>query len=393
VKVVACAFGSAGFLYPMICAARAIGSGGHEVLVVSGPESAPVLAGAGLTRFPRPGIDGPSFTVPDWGNPASVAIQLKHAAAACDELRPDLMLTSILAIGPLLAAERRSVPVAVLGQFCHLWPADEDELARRRAGNDQFEHAWRYRDMGRIYAVARDACGLPPRDWRLASFPMAGDRLLLRSAPGLEPSADKLEAASRVGFVGACAWEPEGDVAADIGWARSRPGNPVLYAYLGRTFGARQLWPWLLDALNDGTYRAFAVPSRSDEEQPSIPPFVRFAPGHSQSAVVSECALVTGSATSTAALAAVQSGLPLLGADSGGEQGAVAAALTALGMFRTISDADPAGQVASALADEAMSKASRAARDMLELIDSRAAVLAELCRVLTGNSGAGREPQ
>jgi UDP:flavonoid glycosyltransferase YjiC (YdhE family) len=393
VKVVACAFGSAGFLYPIICAAHAMRSGGHEVLIVSGPESAPVLAAAGLTRFPRPGIDGPSFTVSDWGNPASVAIQLKHAAAACDELRPDLMLASILAIGPLLAAERRGIPVAVLGQFCHLWPADEEDLALRRAGNDQFEHAWRYGDMGRIYALARDACGLPSRDWRLASFPMAGDRLLLRSVPGLEPAADRLEAAGRVGFVGACAWEPEGDIAADIAWARSTPGNPVLYAYLGRTFGARQLWPWLLEALNDGTYRAFAVPSRSDEERPSIPPFVRVAPGHSQSAVVRECALVTGSATSTSALAAMQSGLPLLGADSGGEQGAVAAALTALGMFRTLSDADPAGQVASALGDDAMSKSARAARDMLELIDSRDAVLAELRRLITDTSGAAQESQ
>jgi UDP:flavonoid glycosyltransferase YjiC (YdhE family) len=391
VKVVACAFGSPGFLYPMICAARAMRSDGHEVLIVSGPESASCAARAGLARFPRPGTDGPSFTVPDWGNPASVAIQLKHAAAACDELRPDLMIASILAIGPLIAAERRGIPVAVLGQFCHLWPADEDELALRQAANDPFEHVWRYRDMGRIYAVARDACGLPPRDWRLASFPMAGDRLLLRSAPGLEPAADRLEAVGRVGFAGACAWEPDGDIGPDIGWARSQPGHPVLYAYLGRTFGARQLWPWLLEALGDGTYRAFAVPSRSDEEQPSIPPFVRIAPGHSQSALVRECALVMGSATSTAALAAAAAGLPLLGADSGGEQGAIAAALTAQGMFRKIGDADPAGQVASALADDAMAKAAGAARDMLELIDSRDAVLAELRRLITGSSGAARD--
>ncbi len=392
-KVVACAFGSAGFLHPMICAARAVRSAGHEVLVVSGPQSAPALAAAGLARFPRPGTDGPSFTVSDWGNPASVAIQLKHACAACDELRPDLVLTSILAIGPLLAAERRDIPVAVLGQFCHLWPADDDDLARRQAGYDPFEHAWRYRDMGRLYAAARDACGLPPRAWTLASFPMAGDRLLLRSAPGLEPAAARLEPAGRVGFAGACMWEPDGDIAPDIGWARSRPGIPLIYAYLGRVFGARRLWPWLLEALAGGRCRAFAVPSRSDEELPVIPPSARIAPGHSQSALVRECALVTGSATSTAALAAVRTGLPLLGADSGGEQGAVAAALTALGMFRAIGDADAAGQVASVLADDAMAKAARVARDMLQTIDSRQAVIAELRRLITGAAGTAADPR
>lgn len=391
-KVVACAFGSAGFLYPMICAARALRSAGHEVLVVSGPESVPDLAAAGLTRFPRPGIDGPSFTVPDWGNPASVAIQLKHADAACGELRPDLVFTSILAIGPLLAAEVRGIPVAVLGQFCHLWPADDDDLAMREAGQDPFEHAWRYRDMGRIYAAARDACGLPPRTWTLASFPMAGDRLLLRSAPGLEPATGRLEPAGRVAFAGACMWEPEGDMAADAEWARSSPGIPLIYAYLGRVFGARQLWPWLLEALQGGRYRAFAVPSRSDEELPVIPPFVRIAPGHGQSALLRDCALVAGSATSTAALAAVRTGLPLLGADRGGEQGAIAAALSSLGMFRAIDDEAPACRVASVLADEGMARAARVASDMLELIDSRQAVVTELRRLITGVRDTALEP-
>jgi UDP:flavonoid glycosyltransferase YjiC (YdhE family) len=377
VKAVLCTFGSAGFLHPMIYAAHALRSDGHEVVLVAGPESAATLAAEGLARFPRPGTDGPSFTVADWGHPASVAIQLKHAAAACDEMRPDLVLTSILAIGPLLAAEQRGIPVAVLGQFCNLWPADEDALA----GDDPFEHAWRYRDMGRIYAATRDACGLPPRDWTLASFPMAGDRLLLRSAPGLDPVADRI--AWRVGFVGSCSWEPPGDVSADLDWARSRPGSPVLYAYLGRTFGNRQLWPWLLNALSSGGYRAFAVAGRSDEQLSPMPSSVRVAPGCHQSAVVSECALVTGSATSTAALAAVRAGLPVLGADSGGEQGAIAAVLTGLGMFRAIGESDPAGQVASVLGEDAMVKAARAARESLEVVDSRAAVIGELDRLTT----------
>ena len=377
-RAVLCAFGSAGFLYPMVRAGLALTSAGHEVLVVSGPDAEGALAAAGLARFPRPGADGPSFTIPDWGHPVSVAIQLKHAAAACDEMRPDLVLTSILAIGPLLAAEQRGIPAAVLGQFCHLWPADADALERAPEGDHM---AWRYHEMSGLYATVRQACGLPPRNWTLAAFPMAGDRLLLRSAPGLQPDSGRL--GDGTGFVGACSWEPGGDVNADLDWARTQPGGPVLYAYLGRTFGQRHLWPWLLEALDGGRYRAFAVPARSDEQLPSIPPFARIAPARSQSALVRECALVTGSATSTAALAAVQAGLPLLGADSGGEQAAIAAALTGLGMFRAIAEHDPVGQLAAVLRDDGMAVAARAARDSLARVDSDAAILAELTRLIS----------
>lgn len=387
-KAVLCAFGSPGFLHPMIHAASALKSAGHEVIVVSGPESRSALRSAGLPRFPRPGGDGSSFTVPDWGNPVSVAMQLKHAGAACDEMRPDVVLSSVLAIGPLLAAEQRGVPAAVLGQLCHLWPADEADLGLLAAA-DRAERAWRYHSTGQLYATAREACGLPARDWNVASFPLAGDRMLLRSAPELEPAAERLGGA--VGYVGSCHWEPPGTDADALAWARSEPGARTVYAYLGRTFGGGALWPWLLDALAGGEHRAFVAAARSDEEPPALPGHVRAAPGCGQAVLLRDCAAVVGSSTTTSALAAVQAGLPMIGADSGGEQKLVTEALSRLGMLRVISRAEPARQLSDVLDDRMMSASAGAARDWLEQVDSRAAIVSETCRLAaTPMAGAAR---
>src|SRR5262249_7123290 len=145
VKFLFCPLASHGFVYPLIGIARVLRARNHEVVFVTGPAFAQTLGAAGFDRVSRGARDGSSFDVSSWFNPVSIAIQVRHIEYALQSFQADSLVTTQLALGPLIVAEMRRLPVAVLGLATYIWPlwpldhvpqSPEDERLR-----------WRYADM------------------------------------------------------------------------------------------------------------------------------------------------------------------------------------------------------------------------------------------------------
>ncbi len=381
-RCVVAGFGSPGFLYPLLDAARALSEDGADVCVVTERGASATVAAFGFERVPFPGGDRASFAVPNWGDPLAIELQRRHVLAAATDVSASLVVTNILAIGPLLAAERLGIPVLVIGQLCHLWPADTGAVADSPS-TDVDELTWRYRDAGRLYAQARDALGYPVRRWDVHDFPMLGDRLLLRGAPALEPAAERLS--ERVGFAGPCWLEPPGRDQAAHAWLDAGPGEFTAYTLLGRTFGEDSVWPWLRRELASSAGRTLVAAGRHDHELASAAG-VHLVDGRWMSALVARCDVAVGSATTTLALGSLLGGVPLLLTSGGGEQSVISARLSARGAARVISTRGGRDGELHRMSTDATAR-SRAASlgEQLRVIDSHAAVV-DAARSLTGSA-------
>jgi UDP:flavonoid glycosyltransferase YjiC (YdhE family) len=117
------AFGDAGHAFPAIALARALRSGGHEVLVETWERwrQAVEAEGVGFTAAeeyrtfppPPPGSE-------DAASAADAAIAL---APLMEDFRPDAVVSDILTLAPALAAERAGVRRATL--IPHVYPVHE----------------------------------------------------------------------------------------------------------------------------------------------------------------------------------------------------------------------------------------------------------------------------
>ncbi|MDP9104641.1 MAG: hypothetical protein M3N49_01785 [Candidatus Eremiobacteraeota bacterium] len=274
---------------------------------MTGREFAPLIESCGFRRIPRGDEDGVSFDVPRWPNPLAVAIQVKHLEYALAEFRPDVIVTSQLALGPLIVAEMNAIPVVVQGIGTYLWErvADDDATEAEIA-----QRVWHEQEALRIYNEARTLLGLRERHERRADFPLLGDRYLLRSVPAL---CDPATLPERVRLVGGCLWEPPAhDVELDDWLAANAGAEPTAYAQIGRSFGLPSAWPALRDGLSRLPLRVAASVGRIDAEIGMIPAnfFVR---AHvDQASVLPHASVVIATGHATAVLGALEHGLPLL---------------------------------------------------------------------------------
>ncbi len=126
-RVLVAAFGDPGHAFPAFALARALKARGHEVLVESWEQwRKPVTEQLGIefvaaqeyTVYPPPGADTPE------GRTAA------DAAAALAELmrefKPDVAVSDVLTVAPMLAAEVAGVPRATL--VPHVYPVQEPGL-------------------------------------------------------------------------------------------------------------------------------------------------------------------------------------------------------------------------------------------------------------------------
>lgn len=321
-NVTLCPLSDPGYLYPVLAAGRELRRRGHTVQVLAGPDAAPAVAAAGLelsALAPRTALSVAHWTVRGPEQYAAVA-------AAVRELRPDVLVTSVLNHGALVAAEAAGLPVVVLGLAAHLWPY-------RFGPDDGCGRAWRLAEMLKHYTAVRESAGLAPRRDRFADTPLLGSAFLLRGHPVMEVPGAELPSVVR--HVGPCWWEPAPPV-------REEPlpdAGPVAYVHLGRTFGGSSLWPRLNAAFASGAYRAVVELGRSGP--PEAAPGARLTVGRRarMGPLVERADLVLTNATSAPVLAALLHGKPLLVAPNGSEQQVLAAACLRAGVARRLPDA------------------------------------------------------
>ncbi|WP_211589787.1 glycosyltransferase [Microbispora sp. H11081] len=345
-NVLLCPFSDPGYLYPALAVGRELRRRGHRVLVLGRSGAVPTAGLAGLAALDAAGYEGTGgFSVGRWA--LGGAAQYRAVRHVAREFRADVLVTSVLGHGALLAAEALDLPVVVLGFAAHLWPY-------AAGGEGEPRHVvareWRLRETLRHYRGLRELAGLPPRRDRRAERPLIGSGLLLRGGPALEYPGAVLPEGVR--HVGPCQWEPAVDPGEvdRIDRRLSRVGKPVVYVHLGRQFGGQSLWPALNEAFTGGPFQAVVERARSGEPSPAAGADILVVREPWMGPLVERAALVLTNATTSPVLAALRHGKPLAVAPAGSEQPLLAEACVRAGVAVRFPCGDQPGPGAAVLA-------------------------------------------
>ncbi|MER7706983.1 glycosyltransferase [Kitasatospora sp. NPDC097605] len=360
-NILLCPLSDGGYLYPALAAGRELRRRGHRVSVLGRAAAAPFAAEAGLPFAAAEEFGGErAFDAARWG--VTGLAQYRATVRAARQAGADLLLTSVLCNGALLAAEVLDVPVVVLGLSIHLWTyrsggADEPQYGRTREN--------RTRETLALYAATREQAGLGRRGAHGAASDdsvLLGDALLLRGTPELEYPGAELPA--RVHHVGPLAWEPAADPAelAAVDTALARTGKPVVYVHLGRFFGGGTPWPRLNATFTGGRYQAVVEQGRTGEARPDPDADILLVRKPWLGPLVERAGLVMTAGTSAPVLGALLRGRPLGVTPNGSEQpvlsGALLRAGAAVHLPRTPSP-DPAAPLDAAWRDERLRARAR----------------------------------
>jgi UDP:flavonoid glycosyltransferase YjiC (YdhE family) len=314
--VLHCPLSDPGFLYPGIAVAAALRDRGHDVwTMAAGPAAAP-LAAAGVRHLPA-GLYGDerAFMVAAWFR--ELPEQYRAIRRAAREVRPDVLVTSVLCHGALLAAEALDLPVVVLGLAAHLW-------GYAAGAGGEAKHAtlrsWRTNDMLRLYNEGRERAGFAARLPDATGRAFIGSALLLRGDPELEFPGARLP--EGVHHVGPCAWEPPADPAEvqEVFDLLDRVDKPLVYVHLGRRFGATSPWPRLNAAFTGGRFQALVELGRSERPRPASDADLLVVRKPWMGPFVERAGLVLSNGTSASVLHALLRGRPLGLSPAGSEQ-------------------------------------------------------------------------
>lgn len=327
-RVLLAPLGDPGFLYPAIAVGGQLRRRGARVWLLGEPRSAAAAAAAGLPLLASDGYGTDrAFRTHRWF--LAGGEQYRATLRAARDVDPDVIVTTVLCLGALLAAERLDVPCVVVGLATHLWP-----YAAGGQGEDQswVQREWRLAEFLRSYCRAAEEAGLPVRRARLTQSTLTGAALLLRGEPAWEYPGSVLPPG--VHHVGSCWWEPPAapNECADVLARLARVGKPVVYVHLGRTFGGESLWPRLNAMFTGGAYQALVERGRSGEPAPAPEADVVVVRKPWMGPLVAASRVVLTNATSAPVLGAVRYGRPLIVAPNGSEQPVLAAACIRTGL-------------------------------------------------------------
>ncbi|MFF3890053.1 glycosyltransferase [Streptomyces sp. NPDC001914] len=338
-NVLLCPLSDPGYLYPAVAVGRELRRRSHAVHVLAGPGAIPVATAAGLDVSAA--SDDTALSVAHWT--VRGPEQYTEVARAVRRLRPDVLVTSVLNHGALVAAEAAGLPVVVLGLAAHLWPYRSGGAGP----SDTHDRSWRLTETLKHYRAVRETAGLAPRRDRFPDTPLLGTTFLLRGHPVLEPADAELPPAVR--HVGPCWWEPEPSSAEPL-----PDSKPLAYVHLGRTFGGASLWPRLNAGFTSGTYRAVVELGRSGASEAAADADLIVGRRPWMGPLVERADLVLTNATSAPVLAALLHGKPLLVAPNGSEQQVLATACLRAGVARRMPEpGTPAADLRTAIEETA----------------------------------------
>ncbi|WP_424217573.1 glycosyltransferase (plasmid) [Streptomyces sp. BI20] len=331
-RVLLCPESSPGFLYPVVATGRALLARGHAVTLLSADPTGPAARACGLPVLDAGAVAGPdaprAFRVDRWflEGPA----QYRAVLRAAREARPDVLVTSLLCPGALLAAERLDLPVVVVGLAVHLWPYAGGGAAEPEIGDTR---EWRLNDVLTQYRKLREECGFRSRPrGGYGQHLLSGAACLLRGPAALEHPGARLPA--HVHRVGGLVWEPapEPGVWEELRARLAAGGKPLVYVHLGRVFGGEGLWPRLEAAFADGPFQAVVETGRTDGRAARPGPWLHPVRLPWLEPLVRGATAVLGNGTSAPVLAALRHRRRLVLAPNGGEQRLLAAACVRAGV-------------------------------------------------------------
>ncbi|MBV8579236.1 MAG: hypothetical protein JOZ86_01205 [Candidatus Eremiobacteraeota bacterium] len=383
-----------GFVFSSLAVARALRARGHAVAFVTDGAYAPVLAEHGFARLPNGADDLSSFQLDGWFDPMRIAAQVKHLAGALAASRPDVILASNLAMGPLLVRRLVTVPVAVLGSAVFLWPGLR---ASDESGDAALEArlAWRYADQMRHLTRAAELLGIVLGEAPYERSPLFGDRYLLQGVPGLQRRRAMLPRAAR--FVGPCTFDAVAALADDdAAWlaAQRAHGRRIVYAQLGPVFEKPSVWAAFRRRLARGDIAAVVCTERHDRPLDDAPPNALVRVRVPQDAVLPHADAVLCTGHPTAVLGALAHGVPLVIAPSGSGSEELAEACVRRGAALDVIAARDGGEdddvfpraLDRLLDDASFARAAAELRDELAAFDGPANVCRELEELVAAQS-------
>ena len=387
-KILLCPLSDGGYLYPAIAAGLELRRRGHAVSALGRVRAAPILAEAGLPFVAAEDLgERAGFSAARWGSTGMD--QYRATLRAATLARADLLVTSVLCHGALVAAEVLDIPVVVIGLSVHLWDyrAGGDGEPRRETREN------RTRDTLVHHAALREQAGLRPRHHPRAQHPLLGDALLLRGAPELEYPGALLP--GRLHHVGPLAWEPAADPAEldELRQQLDRNGKPVVYVHLGRFFEGINQWPVLNAAFTTGPFQAVVERGRSRDPRPAPGADVLLVHKPWMGPLIDWAGLVMSSGTSAPVLASLLRGRPLAVSPNGAEQPLLAAACLRAGVAVRVPPTvtgDPAALLGSAWRDRGLHGHARDLGRKLAAMDSAARAADVVERVASSAGPAGK---
>jgi hypothetical protein len=311
------------------------GPGAHDVRVLARESASHVVGESGLPLIVAEDHQGHSaFNVIRWILEGDH--QYRTIMRVARDFRPDVLVTSALCHGALLAAERLDVPVVVVGFAAHMFEyasGGVPEPGTRSAPRD-----WVSRVVSDGYREHRERAGLPPRRDPECYTPLLGTATLLRGDPSLEIPGARLP--ERVTHTGPCDWEPTPDPAelADVTSRLDRVGKPLVYVHLGRVFEKTNPWPRLNAVFTDGPFQAVVELGRSKDPRPAPGADLLVVRKPWMGPLLDRASLALTSATSAPVLGALLRGVPLGVSPAGSEQPILAAACLRAGLAVQVSD-------------------------------------------------------
>jgi UDP:flavonoid glycosyltransferase YjiC (YdhE family) len=364
-RVLIASLATPGFVFPSIAVAERLRARGDDVAFVTDRSFAAALAARGFERLARSEPDGSSFEIDGWFEPLRVAIQVKHLQRAVEEFRPDVVLASNLALGPLIVRRTHRLPVAVLGPVVFLWPSIR-QASHPAADGEEQRLVWRHADQIRHFELACRALGVPLTPSPYERSPLFGDRFLLQGVPELQRDADALPEAVR--FVGSCALDAlDVDAARETAWleVQRRHGRRVVYVQLGRFFEKPSIWRAFRDWIVERDVAAIVCTERYDGAVDDLPPNVLAGARVPQDAVLPHADGVVCNGQPTAVLGAIAHGRPLAIVPSGSGTEELADACVRYGVAVVPKRPDAADDVTLALDRLLASPSLRAAAQRL----------------------------
>jgi MGT family glycosyltransferase len=368
-----------GHLSPVISAARRLVARGHRVRIMSDRCNRPEIEGAGARHIEyqlapnRADKTVDSDLLRDWETTTPMeqfgclrdrvmcGRALEYALDARAEIRrdpPDLVVSSDLLFGPMVAAEAAGLPYAILApNLCihplpgvppfgpGFWPARNEEERRRDAQVAALNHAALNQGLPEVNA-ARRALGLAPLG-ELAEQIAKAERYWLATSPAFDFPAERLPPLFR--YVG-----PELDDPAEAGpwvppWASddSRPLVLVAFSTAFQNQGAAV--QRVLDALAELPVRGLLTLGPALDEAFRVPANVAAVRAAPHARVMQEAAAAVSHCGHGTVMKALAAGVPLLCLPMGRDQHDNAARVVARGAGLELPVAAEPPDIAAAL--------------------------------------------
>ena len=358
-RILFCCLGTHGFVYPAVGIALQLRHLGNEVAFATSPSFGTLLSQQGLQRISVQDLDGVGFQTSKWFVDSELRAQLAHVHRALRVFRPDVVVTSQLALAPMVVCSQEQRPLAVLGFAGFPFPASEAAL---KDSTSEFSrgNAYRFNSVVDFYLSARQVAGLDNRDGEavartIEASPLFGRLCLVQSVP--EFICGMIAPQARL--IGSCLWEPDEPDDDLRRWLEVDSEQPIVYVQPGRSFDEPSFWPTLLAAAGESAVRVVASTSRMD--LPANPRASKslFTKSHvPQGQILNHAKAVVCSATSTPVLGALTHGIPVITIPAGSGQFEMANECETTGVGISLHVRDLTCDVLGAALDQALTNSS-----------------------------------